>query len=242
MSRMTKWMDRTFYPNHQDKWDVKLLRERVLQRLGPEVDLLDLGAGRGANEDLNFKGHCRMVAGVDVDDAVLTNPYLDEAKLQTVPDFKIPYPDNRFDVVFCHSVVEHVEDADAFFTEACRVLKPNGIFLAKTPNKRHYVAVLASLTPTWFHDFYNRLLGRGEGDTFPTTYVCNTPGQMDQVSTRCGFEVVAVDVIEGRPEYLRISFPTYLVGLAYERTVNFTNLFRRIRCVLIGEFRKPAAS
>ena len=36
-------------------------------------------------------------------------------------------------------------------------------------------------------------------------------------------------VVEGRPEYLRLSAPTYLAGLAYERAVNATQTGRKRR-------------
>ena len=105
---------------------------------------------------------------------MLTNPYLDEAKVQQPPDYAVPYADNTFDIVFSNCVIEHITDARQFFGEVYRVLKPGGIFLAKTPNRHHYVPWLARLTPHWFHEFYNRVRGRETDDTFPTTYACNS--------------------------------------------------------------------
>ena len=85
--------------------------------------------------ELDFRNHCRFFAGVDPDPAVLTNPYLHEAKLQEPPNYAIPYADETFDVVFSNCVIEHITDACQFFGEVRRVLKPNGLFLAKTPNR-----------------------------------------------------------------------------------------------------------
>ena len=136
-------------------------------------------------------------------------------------------------------MIEHISDASFFFAEVYRVLRPGGILVAKTPNKWHYVATIARITPHWFHDFYNRLRGRESHDTFPTTYACNTPHQVERVATSQGFEIIKLDVIEGRPEYLRITFPTYVIGLAYERTVNALRVLRAMRCVLLIQLRKP---
>jgi SAM-dependent methyltransferase len=239
MTALTQWIDRKFYPAHKNNWDVWQLRSRIEARLRPEMEILDLGAGRGHLEMMNFRGRCRLVAGVDPDPVVLTNPQLDEAQLQEPPHYPIPYPDERFDLVFCNSVIEHVTEPAFFFAEAYRVLRPGGILIAKTPNRRHYVATIARATPHGFHDFYNRLRGRKSQDTFPTLYACNTPKEIESAATAAGFQVLSLDVIEGRPEYLRLTAPTYLAGLMYERVVNGTDLLRPIRCVLLFELRKP---
>jgi SAM-dependent methyltransferase len=239
MSALTAWIDRTFYPRLGANWDTQQLRDRIDARLTPDMEILDLGSGRGHLELLRFHGRCKFVAGVDPDPIVLSNTNLDEAKVQEPPRYAIPYPDNRFDLVFCSSVIEHVSDPTFFFSEAFRVLRPGGLFLAKTPNRRHYVATIARATPHRFHDFYNRLRGRSSHDTFPTVYACNTPGELRSVASAVGFKVLAINVVEGRPEYLRLTAPTYLAGLAYERMVNSAELFRGIRCVLFVELQKP---
>jgi hypothetical protein len=47
--------------------------------------------------------------------------------------------------------------------------------------------------------------------------------------------------VEGRPEYLRIAAPAYLLGIAYERIVNATELLAPWRVILIAALRKPSA-
>jgi len=48
-----------------------------------------------------------------------------------------------------------------------------------------------------------------------------------------------VERIEGRPEYLRLAWPTYVLGAAYERLVNASELFAPGRVLLMGTLRKP---
>jgi hypothetical protein len=52
--------------------------------------------------------------------------------------------------------------------------------------------------------------------------------------------VSSVDLIEGRPEYLRLSPITYAPGILYERIVNSTPLLARLRVVLMVVLRKQA--
>lgn len=50
---LTAWLDRTLYPDHTDRWDERLLRERVLAALPSNARVLDLGAGAGVVPELN---------------------------------------------------------------------------------------------------------------------------------------------------------------------------------------------
>lgn len=240
MMPISAWMDRFFYPDFADNWDDDRFRLEILGLLEPDFVCLDYGAGRGNVRQMNFKDQVAFVAGVDPDEAVFSNPYLDEAKLLPLPSGKIPYEDERFDIVYCTNVMEHVETPEATFAEVARVLKPGGIFIAKTPNKNHYMPLIARITPTSFHKFYNGLRGRETHDTFKTQYKCNSPGQVKKYQKQTGFELEEINLWEGRPEYLRIFWPFYIFGLIYERIVNATELLAPFRSVLIFRVQKPA--
>lgn len=153
----------------------------------------------------------------------------------------IPYPDGAFDLVFADNVMEHISEPEQVFREVFRVLRPGGLFLFKTPNKYHYMPLIARATPTWFHKFVNKRRGRAEADTFPTLYRANTFSTIIQVASRTGFEVDNIDRIEGRPEYLRMAAITYLLGAAYERIVNASDGLAAFRILLIARLRKPAS-
>lgn len=45
----------------------------------------------------------------------------------------IPLEDDRFDVVFCNHVMEHVDDAIQCMSELCRVMKPGGWGIMQVP-------------------------------------------------------------------------------------------------------------
>lgn len=52
---------------------------------------------------------------------------------------ELPYEEDRFDAVFFHHVIEHVEDPVQSLEEISRVIRPNGWLLVGTPN-RHRIA------------------------------------------------------------------------------------------------------
>jgi len=235
---LVTWLDRIFYPTFQDNWDDALFREEILSVIRPYQHVLDLGAGAGIVAQMNFRGRAARICGVDPDTRVESNPYLNEGKIGVGES--IPYPDLSFDVVFADNVLEHLDDPPAVFSEIHRVLKPGGLFLAKTPNRWHYMPIIAQLTPHAFHQFFNRLRGRTSRDTFPTRYKVNSPGAVRRQAAMAGFEVEGIRLSEGRPEYLRMTFPTYLLGLVYERLVNGIPLLSRFRVLMIVRLRKAA--
>lgn len=235
MSKITKFFDKFFYADFQDSWDVSLFRNTILKNLEPFHTVLDLGAGAGITA-LNIKRNALRICGIDIDERVLTNPTLDEAKIASAES--IPYEDNFFDMVICMHVFEHLSEPEKVFREVSRVLKENGLFLIKTPNKFHYAPLLARCTPSWFHKFYNKLRGRDSEDTFATYYKANTESQLKNLAKSTSFNVEQITLIEGRPEYLRITWPTYLLGILYERLVNSTSLLRHFRAVMLACLRK----
>jgi ubiquinone/menaquinone biosynthesis C-methylase UbiE len=44
-----------------------------------------------------------------------------------------PFADNTFDVIFCHHVLEHVEDSEQCMSELYRMMKPGGFGIFQIP-------------------------------------------------------------------------------------------------------------
>lgn len=235
---LTSWLDNTFYPEYDENWDDRQFRDWILGYLRPDHIVLDMGAGAGIVASMNFRGSAKSVVGIDLDPRILENPFLDEAVVGDVA--KTPFDDASFDVIVCDNVLEHIESPDAFFSEVSRLLKPGGFFLGKTPNKFHYMPMVASCTPLWFHRLYNRLRGRSGEDTFPTFYRLNAPADIAAHASNHGLRIDSIELSEGRPEYLRIFPPFYLVGIVYERLVNRFKILRRFSILLILTIQKTA--
>ena len=232
MGKVITWIDRTFYPNHSAHWDDWLFRERILSHIGKSSVVLDVGAGAGILEQMNFKGEVARICGVDLDPRVVDNPMLDEGRIADAG--RIPYGDAVFDLAFADNVFEHLEQPLEVFREVARVLKPGGKLLFKTPNRRHYVPTIARWTPHSVHEHVARMRGRIAEDTFPTVYRANTPGDVTRLAAASGFDIDRLDLVEGRPEYLRIAWPAYVGGLLYERLVNRFEALAAFRVVLVG--------
>lgn len=157
---------------------------RLSTFLHKDAVAVDLGAGRGAwfyletNQVVrrirDVKSQVKTLIGVDVDPAVLTNPTTTENKI--MEGQKIPLEDQSVDVIYADYVIEHVRDPEIFKSEIERILKPGGVFCARTPHSYCYAAIAARLIPNSKHA--NFLKGaqphRHAEDVFPTAYRMNT--------------------------------------------------------------------
>ena len=235
MSKITVYFDNKFYPNFKNNWDDTLFRKYILEVLEPHHRVLDIGAGAGIVEQMNFKGKAGSIVGIDLDERVLENPWVDEAHHGDASH--TPFSDNEFDVIICDNVLEHIAEPEAFLKEVSRILKPGGVFMGKTPNKYHYMPLIARFTPLWFHKFYNNLRGRESEDTFPTTYLLNTKKDVTHHVKELELKVEKTHLIEGRPEYLRISSITYILGILYERVISNISFLNRFSILFIVTLR-----
>ncbi|MEO8085696.1 MAG: class I SAM-dependent methyltransferase [Bacteroidota bacterium] len=217
------FIDKRFYSQFPVNWDNKLFRKKILAVIKPQDVMLDLGAGSGYVKEMNFKNEVREVTGIDMDPDISKNPFLHQYVFGSVYDLS-DFEKEKFDVIICNSVIEHIENPEKFVSELSRVLKPGGYFLAKTPNRNNYMPLAARLTPLSFHKWYNKKRGRPEEHTFPTYYRLNTSRAVKKYFSVNVFESVRIETFEGPPSYLRFNFIFYLIGWIYERMVTIFNL------------------
>jgi SAM-dependent methyltransferase len=225
-----------YYPRDEYADDNALFFGWIREHLNSDSDVLEIGAGAGLKWPYDFAGVCRSVVGVDTDPRVLANPNLTRA---VCGDFlEVELGEDLFDVAFANNVAEHVEAPERFLRTCQRVVRPGGLVFLKTPNRLHYVSLIARLSPHAFHVWVNRLRGRAEEDTFPTYYRMNTATSVASLSGRLGLEC-EFRRFEGRPEYLKQSAPLFLMGVAYERAANALPLLSPLRCVLLFKLSMP---
>jgi SAM-dependent methyltransferase len=114
------------------------------------IDVLDIGAGRGAlSYQLNDAGY--RVSACDLFPEDFNVPGV-ECRLADA-DAPLPYEDASFDLVLAVELVEHIEDHHTLFNEVNRVLKPQGHFLLTTPNILTLKSRLRFLFTGYFYGF-----------------------------------------------------------------------------------------
>jgi SAM-dependent methyltransferase len=163
--------------------------QRVNALLKREAVLLDYGAGRGEGhmEDAceyrrslrNFQARVARVIGVDVDEAVMQNPALDEAYTFNPKD-RLPIDDASIDIIVSDVTFEHILDPRQTASELDRVLKPGGWLCARTPNRYGYIALANRLVPEAIKMRVLNIVqpSRKEEDVFPAVYLMNSFGAL----------------------------------------------------------------
>lgn len=82
--------------------------------------------------------------------------FLSQSGHNTYNDFDT-IDDEKFDLVFCFNVIEHVDDAVEFVSNLYKILKPGGELIIETPNARDY---LIDLLGNDFNSFFYRVQHR----------------------------------------------------------------------------------
>lgn len=119
----------------------------LLPHLKPHHTILDIGCGPGTiTADLAELVPEGKVTGVDAVEAVLERARahvagrsgITNCTFEVADANALPYPDDSFDVVFCHQVLQHVQNPVGILKEMQRVAKPGGIVAAREADYKSF--------------------------------------------------------------------------------------------------------
>jgi 2-polyprenyl-3-methyl-5-hydroxy-6-metoxy-1,4-benzoquinol methylase len=134
-----------------------------------ELSALEIGCSAGY-ATIWYAKTFREVIAIDIDSPAV----LHAKKNNNAPNLfyvamsgeQVALPNNKFDVIFCMHVYEHVPNATRLMEEIWRLLKPGGTCLFTAGNRLawmepHYRLPLLSVIPKFLAHQYLQLLGRG---------------------------------------------------------------------------------
>jgi SAM-dependent methyltransferase len=139
-------------------------------------EVADFGCGTGyGSQILRDRGARRMV-GIDCAPEAIRyararfgGPGVD---FLVADSLCTPFGPERFDVVVCFEVIEHVRDYRRFLREVRRTLRPEGLLLLSTPNKETYRdGPGVPPNPFHVHEFELDELRRELGGLFPAVAI-----------------------------------------------------------------------
>ena len=212
------------------------LQDTIEQYVQPTDVVLDAGCGSGRVFQHRLAGRVRRAVGVDVTDEPRGSENIDGAVKGDLG--ALPLRANTFDLIVMSHVAEHLTEPEAAFRELARALRPGGRLLLLTPNRWHYVPLVARLVPYRLHVAFNRWRGVDARDVFPTVYRANTAGRLRALAEGAGLAVERLERFETEPEYLAFHVVPYALGVAYERLVNRFDALAPLRVSLLLVGRK----
>jgi SAM-dependent methyltransferase len=199
--------------------------------------VLDIGAGKDRNQiDAYIQPRVLRLVGIDPAEDILLNPSVHERHCTSLESFA-QEAQEKFDVLFCTMVLEHITDPDAFFLSCRKLLKPGGVFFAVTPNLWHYFGLTTKITSIlkineWLLD---RLVGKQQKEEyhFPTFYRVNSLHSIRGILRRTGFHDVEFHCLDNWIVY-RYVLPKQLHWLAilYSHLVYRFNLPHLMGCIM----------
>ena len=151
-----------FLPEREGEiWYEHWHRYALARQLSQHCSVLDVACGEGYGAAMAAENADRVV-GVDISPETILHAktrYGHIANLDFIPAScdRLPFPDASFDLVISFETIEHIEMQQSFIAEIARVLRPDGLLLLSSPNKRLY-----SDAHDYHNEFHVRELYRNE--------------------------------------------------------------------------------
>ena len=129
----------------------------VRPHIEPEMSILDVGCGPGSiSVDMGRLVPKGRVVGMDASPdlisegrAFATQQGVTNVEFQVGDIHALDFPDNTFDIVHAHQVLQHVADPVQALREMKRVTKPGGIVAVREGTEISYYPELPGLKATW---------------------------------------------------------------------------------------------
>ncbi|WP_179228452.1 class I SAM-dependent methyltransferase [Leptolyngbya ohadii] len=138
-------------PTHltpQKNWDQALLAQ-LLEPIDRQAAILDMGCGDCCTLDFLAALGFTSLHGIDlqIKDLQADKPESRPYQLSEGDLMHTPFADRSYEVLTSISVIEHGVDLNAFFAEADRLLKPNGILYVTTDYWETKIPIDSTIKP-----------------------------------------------------------------------------------------------
>jgi len=126
--------------------------QRMMEPGRSYADILDIGCGHGkALRLLDERFRPRRIVGLDPEPAVRAHAMQIAARCRSAFELRCAdaadtgFPDQAFDLVFCHQTFHHLVNQERAIREFYRVLKPGGVLLFAESTRRYIHSLVIRL-------------------------------------------------------------------------------------------------
>jgi len=147
---------------HRYAWAAELVQGR---------EVLDAACGEGYGSHL-LAARAKAVTGLDIGEEAVAHAreryQRDNLRFDQGDATKLPYEDDRFDVVVSFETLEHLESQEKLLAEFRRVLRPEGFLVISSPDRKTYSDETGYDNPFHVRELYRDELESLITSTFPS--------------------------------------------------------------------------
>lgn len=177
------------------------------------VTALDAGCGR-VSALRGFRPRIDRLVGADIHQPSAPLPHLDEFAIVDLCGSGAAFPAGTFDVVLSSFTLEHFVDPAAALSNLRRWLRPGGMLVATTVNRRHpFVAAYLGL-PDPLRHVIQPVVKSTAADAHPLVGACNDPEAIRGALVAAGFVDIELMTVGHLARAWGRHWPTFAVGLA----------------------------
>jgi SAM-dependent methyltransferase len=183
------------------------------ERRGGEVSVLDAGCGR-VSALKAYRARIGRFVGADIHPpAAGVLSHLDEFAAVDLCLDAGAFPPASFDVILSSFTMEHFADPLAALRNLRGWLKPHGVLVISTVNRRHpFVRAYLSI-PARLRAPLQRLIKATTADAHPLVGACNDPGAIRAALAAAGFSSVDIHTTGHLARAWGRHLPTFALGL-----------------------------
>ena len=184
----------------------------VAARRSEAVAVLDAGCGR-MSALRPFRDRIERFVGADLHPVEHGSlPFLDEFVVADLCRDANSFPESTFDIVLSSFTIEHFAEPRAAFANFARWLRPGGVLVATTVNRRHPFVGAYLSAPSPLRDAAQRYM-KANAEAHRIVGACNSPQEIRDALDAAGFESVRMSVVGNLAHAWRRRVPTFAVGL-----------------------------
>ncbi len=199
-------------------------RYLLAQEYAKDKEVLDIACGEGFGSALLAKT-ARRVVGIDIAaEAVRHAAFsyrIDNVRFQQGSCSKIPLDSNSIDLVVSFETIEHHDEHKAMMVEIKRVLRPGGVLIISSPDKKEY-----SILPNYRNPFHVRELFKEEFEDLIRAYFKNLALLSQRIVYGSGifpdtgaFQITDYDINDTSCGSHGLPHPLYLILIASDEAV-----------------------